>query len=179
MTRLNGEAMGAIAAKVFGERTMTLSEAGAEYELNEMVDAIRAVRGTMRTTLSSLPDTAFGAQGAAEGEGAWSAGQIMLHLANAQRSMTGAVRSLLDMPPASAGEPRDVNATLPSREDALSILDTIEPEFDAFVAEIPADADLSRTMTHARFGEMSTNGWLILMTLHESDHLRQMRALGT
>ena len=33
-------------------------------------------------------------------------------------------------------------------------------------------------MTHERFGEMSTNGWMMLMALHEGDHLRQVRALA-
>jgi hypothetical protein len=50
--------------------------------------------------------------------------------------------------------------------------------FDAFVAAIPSEADTTKTMTHPRFGEMSSKGWMLLMTLHEGDHLRQIRSLA-
>ena len=54
MTRLTGDAMREIAGKVFGERSMTLSEAGAGYELDEMTGAVRALRRMMASTLESL-----------------------------------------------------------------------------------------------------------------------------
>jgi hypothetical protein len=176
MTRLTGDAMREIASKVFGERSMTLSEAGDGYALDEMTGAVRALRRMMASTLESSPESAFAAQPAADGEAGWAAGQVIAHIANAQVSMTGAVRSLLGMP-AVDGERRDLDR-LPDRDEALSILAETSRSFDAFVSEIPADADLSKTMTHERFGEMSTNGWMMLMALHEGDHLRQVRALA-
>ena len=176
MTRLSGDTMREIAGKVFGERSMTLSEAGASYELDEMTSAVRALRRMMGSTLESLPDTAFAAQPAAEGEAGWAAGQVVAHIANAQASMSSAVRSLLGMP-AADGERRDLDR-LPARDEALTILAETNLGFDSFVSEIPTDADLTRTMTHERFGEMSAKGWLMLMALHESDHLRQVRALA-
>jgi hypothetical protein len=178
VTRLNGDALRDVATKVFAERTTTLSDAGADYELDEMTSAVRAFRRMMRSTLESLPESAFSAQPASNGEDHWSAGQVIAHLANSQASMTGAVRSLLDLPAAVDGDRRDVDSVLPARDEALAILAAMEPDFDAFVSAIPADADLNRTMPHPRFGDMSTNGWMILMALHEGDHLRQIRALG-
>jgi hypothetical protein len=167
-----------IAGKVFGDRSMTLSEAGAGYEMDEMIASVRALRRMLRSTLESAPDAAFAAQPPADGEDAWAAGQIVAHLANSQASMSGAVRTLLEMPASSNGARRDVDAILPSRDEALAILDTIKTDFDTFVAEIPANADTTRTMTHARFGDMSGKGWMLLMALHEGDHLRQVRALA-
>lgn len=177
MTRLTGEAMREIAGEVFGERSMTLSEAGAAYEMEEMVSAVRGLRRMMRSALESAPDSAFATQPAAEGEAAWSAGQVVAHLANSQASMSGAVRSLLDLPAAAESDRHDLEL-LPSRDDALTILDRINAGFDAFVAEIPADADVTKAAPHARFGEMSSKGWMMLMALHEGDHLRQVRALA-
>jgi len=176
MTRLTGDAMREIAGKVFGERSMSLSDAGAEYEMDEMTSAVRALRRMMGSTLESLPESAFAAQPAADGEAGWSAGQVIAHIANSQVSMSGAVRSLLGMP-AADGERRDLDQ-LPSRDEALAILAEANLGFDTFVSEIPTDADLTKAATHERFGEMSTNGWLMLMALHEGDHVRQVRALA-
>lgn len=176
MTRLTGDAIREIAGKVFSERSTSLSVAGAAYELDEMTGAVRALRRMMASTLESLPESAFAAQPAADGEAGWAAGQVIAHIANAQVSMSNAVRSLLGMP-AADGERRDLDR-LPARDETLSILAATSQAFDAFVSEIPAGADLTKTMTHERFGEMSTNGWMMLMALHESDHLRQIRTLA-
>lgn len=177
MTRLTGDAMREIAGKVFGERSVTLSEAGADYELDELASSVHAVRRMMGSTLESLPDAAFASQPPAEGEAAWSAGQIIAHLANSQASMTSQTRSLLDMPAPESSDRHDLER-LPSRDDALAILAQINTGFDAFIAEVPADADLAKAAPHQRFGEMSGKGWMMLMALHESDHLRQVRALA-
>ncbi len=176
MTRLSGEEMREIAGKVFGERSVTLSEAGSAYEMDEMTGAVRAVRRMMGSTLESLPDSAFAVQPAADGEAGWTAGQVIAHIANSQLSMSGAVRSLLGMP-AADGERRNLDQLL-DRDEALATLAETNQSFDAFVGEIPANSDLTKTMTHERFGEMSTKGWMMLMALHEGDHLRQIRALG-
>ena len=169
--------MGRIAQTVFVDRSMTLSEAAEEYEIDDLIGTIRAVRRMLRSTLETLPDAAFAAQPAAEGEAAWSAGQVVAHLANAQASMSGQVRDLLGMQASADGRTYDMT-NLPTREDAIAILDDANPGFDTFVAAIPADADLLKSMTHARFGEMNGKGWMLLMALHEADHLRQVRALA-
>ncbi len=177
MSRLTGEAMREIAGKVFGERSMTLSQAGAEYELDEMTSTVRAMRRMLVSTLETLPDSAFDRQSPAEGEDAWSAGQVVAHLANSQASMSSPVRSLLGMPEA-ANTDRIEMETLPPREESMAILSTANTDFDAFVSEIPADADLTKSQAHDRFGEMSGNGWMMLMAIHEGDHLRQVRAMA-
>jgi hypothetical protein len=176
MTRLTGDAMREIAGKVFGERSMTLSAAGDGYTLDEMTGAVRALRRMMASALESSPESAFAAQPAADGEAGWAAGQVIAHIANSQVSMIGAVRSLLGMP-AVDGARRDLDQ-LPDRDEALATLAETSQSFDEFVSGIPADADLAKTMTHERFGEMSTNGWMMLIALHEGDHLRQVRALS-
>jgi hypothetical protein len=157
---------------------MTLSEAGSKYEMDEMIDAVRALRRMLRSAVEAAPDSAFAAQPPAEGEDCWSAGQVVAHLANSQASMSSAVRSLLDMPAAPESQRRDVDSILPTREESLATLESTATGFDAFVAAIPANADTTRTMLHQRFGEMSSKGWMLLMALHEGDHLRQIRALA-
>ena len=178
MSKLNGEALREIAVQVFQERSLTLSEAGNRYDLDEMAGTIRAFRRLMRSTLEGLPESAFAAQPPGEGETHWSAGQVIAHLANSQASMTGTVRSLLGLPAAAESQRHEVDAILPTRDEALTILTDLQAGFDAFVEGIPADADLTASMTHERFGDMSSNGWMMLMALHEGDHLRQIQALG-
>lgn len=177
MSRLTVDAMREIAGKVFGERSMTLSQAGAAYELDEMASVVTACRRMMASTLETLPDAAFDQQPHAEGEAAWSAGQVIAHLANSQAAMSSPVRSLLGMSAAGNTDRIDME-TLPSREEAVAILAKATAEFDAFVAEIPENADLDVTSHHDRFGEMSGKGWMLLMALHEGDHLRQVRAMA-
>lgn len=176
MTQLSGDAIREIAGKVFGDRSMTLSEAGAGYELGELVGSVRALRRLMHATLEASPDSAFTRQPPADGGAAWSAGQVIAHLANSQASITDALRSLFDMPASPGGERHDLEL-LPSRDESLVILDVTIAGFDTFVAGLPTAAT-AKTMHHDRFGEMSGNGWMMLMVLHESGHLRQVRELA-
>jgi len=180
MTRLTGDALREIAGKVFGERSTTLIEASADYEMDDLTSAVRAMRRMMRSSLTSLPETAFDAQPAAEGEDAWSAGQIVAHIANSQASMSGAVRSLFGMPEAVAVDRYDLDdsATLPTRDEALDILAKADTGFDAFVSDVPANTDLTKAMPHERFGEMNGKSWMLLMAIHEADHLRQVQTLA-
>jgi protein translocase SecG subunit len=103
---------------------------------------------------------------------------LSLTLALMNRGTTGVGGSLLDMPAAPESQRRDVDSILPTREESLATLESTATGFDAFVAAIPANADTTRTMLHQRFGEMSSKGWMLLMALHEGDHLRQIRALA-
>jgi hypothetical protein len=66
----------------------------------------------------------------------------------------------------------------PTRAEAQALLAQLNEGMSTFAASIPADADLDAAVTHPRFGEMSTRGWLVLVALHEADHVNQIRALS-
>jgi hypothetical protein len=176
MTTLTDETLREIARRVFRERSTTLAEAGAGREIGEYTSDLREVRRAMRQALRAASESAFGAQESGEGEAAWSAGQVVAHVANAQANMSAAIGALAEALVAD-GERRDLDS-LSTRDEALAILDEADRGLEALLAAIPADADLARRAEHERFGEMSIQGWLLLMVIHERDHVRQIRALG-
>lgn len=176
MARLTDDFLRGIRPRVFQERTTTLSEVGRDIPVNDFRETIDAIRSEMRSVLSSLPDAAFTEQQAGEGEDVWAAGQIVAHVSNSFRSMTGQALPLLDMEPASQSEPRDLEQR-PDRAEALAILDQLDTQTAAFFDSLPDNGDYTRTMSHARFGKIDTKGWLTLLTMHENDHLNQIRAL--
>jgi hypothetical protein len=177
MARLNDAFLGGIRKQVFQDRTTTLSDIGRDIPVSDFEETIAGIRADIRSTLTSLPDTAFTDQQAGEGEDVWAAGQIVAHIANSFQGMTGQVRSLLDMEEVQQSEPRDMEQ-MPDRASALAILDQLDTDTNAFFNALPGEGDYTKTITHPRFGDMDTKGWLTIVTMHENDHLNQMRALG-
>lgn len=174
---LTQEQLAGIGRKVFATRESTLEQEAAGLDAEEMRTSLLNVRRQQRETLGSLPDHAFAAQQSGDGEDAWTAGQITMHLANAFSSMSGFIRPILGMPEATVA-PHDVSQQ-PDRDETLLIHDTTDAALAEFFSAIPSDADQSQTATHPRFGEIGPRGMLLLMLIHETDHLRQMRRLST
>lgn len=179
MVRLTNEFLSGIGPRVFGQRVTTLSEVGRDVPLADVRETVEATRADLRAALVELPEQAFAAQaaGAGEGEEVWSAGQVISHVSNSFHAMSSAVRSLLGMEPGPEYDALDVEQPI-DRAEALAVLDRLDTATQAFFDAIPADADFTKTMTHPRFGEIDTNGWMILLALHENNHLNQVRALG-
>lgn len=177
MATISAQELAAIGKQVFADRTTTLSTAAADHSLDDLVDSVRAVRRMVEGTLESLPATAFEAQEAPEGSENWSAGQVLSHVSNIQSGVLQGVRTMLEMEPVAPAPEHDM-AAQPSQDEAQAILAQMNQTLDAFIAGIPAGADLDQTAEHPRFGDMSTRGWLLLMALHEGDHINQLRALA-
>lgn len=178
MARLTDEFLRGIRPQVFQERTTTLSEVGRDIPVSDFRETVTGIRDEMRAALESLPDSTFTTQQAGEGEDVWAAGQIIAHVSNSFLSMTGQVRTLLDMGEAPPATPLDM-AQLPERAEALAILDQLDSDTASLFESLPSEGDYTKAVSHPRFGEMDTKGWLVIVTMHESDHLNQIRSLGS
>ncbi len=177
MTVIPSEQLRDAATRVFAERSSTFTDEAKAHEVQDYVDTLHAGRRMYASTLESLPEAAFVAQEPINGEENWSAGQVMTHLVTAQGNMLGMAREGLGLEPVAAQEPGDMTAQ-PTRADVQALLAQLNDSFDTFVANIPADAALDNPIEHPHFGSMSPRAWLMLSTLHEGDHLNQIRALA-
>lgn len=177
MARLTDEFLRGIRPQVFQDRTTTLSEVGRDIPIDSLRETVAGIRAETRATLEALPDSAFAEQPVAEGEEVWAAGQVVAHVANAFHSMTGQVRPLLGLEAGRQVTPRSMDEW-PDRASALAILEELDVDTAAFFDALPENGDYSAAMSHARFGEMDSKGWLVLVAMHENDHLGQIRALG-
>jgi len=180
MESLTRDELMQIRGRLFPDRTVTPEEAGADYSIDQFAATLLNLRGEMRTALDSLPASAFDATSSVEesGEESWNAGQIVMHIANSQGSMTGAVSQLLDQPSPADVEHADVDAAgAKSRADVIPMLESATERARQFFSSIPANPDFSRTMQHERLGTLGIKGWLTIMLVHELSHLVQLEAL--
>lgn len=170
------EQLGEIGRKVFTTRESTLEQEASALNVGDMRSGLVEARREQREALASLPEQAFTTQQPGEGEDVWSAGQIVAHLANSFGSMTGFIRPILGLPEASLS-PHDLEQQ-PTRDEALAIHDATDAGLNELFSSIPSDADFSQTSTHPRFGELGPRGMLLLMLIHETNHLDQLRSLA-
>jgi uncharacterized damage-inducible protein DinB len=177
MATLSGDSLRDVGRRVFAEKSTTLNEAARDVSVTDFRETIRSIREGMREALRELPDSAFAEQPTGEGERVWSAGQVVAHVSNSFYLMSGQVRPLLDMPPSEQPAARDMEQH-PSRTETLAILDQMDSDTEAFFDALPADGDYTKTGNHRFFGDIDTKGWLMVMSVHETDHLTQIRALG-
>ncbi|HUG17025.1 MAG TPA: DinB family protein [Thermomicrobiales bacterium] len=177
MTRLTDDFLRGIRPRVFQDKTTTLSEVGRDIPVADFRETVDAIRAEMRATLATLPDAAYSEQQAGEGEAVWAAGQVTAHVSNSFHGMTGQVRTLLNMEETPQAERLDLEQR-PDRAASLATLDQLDSDTAAFFAGLPADGDYARTVSHPRFGEIDSKGWLTLVTMHENDHLGQLRGLN-
>jgi hypothetical protein len=173
---LTDELLQHTARRAFRLRETTLDDAAAEIPVVDFAETMTALRERIHRALLELPESAFTDQQAGEGEQVWAAGQVVAHLANSLQAMRPYVDRLLDVE--TAEEPRMLDMSeLPSRTQAVRILERSTPELQRFLAGIPQHADFDRRDEHPRFGSMGIKGWLIMIALHEEGHLRQLQAL--
>jgi hypothetical protein len=131
----------------------------------------------MLATIETLPEAAWEPRSSGEDETSWNAGQIILHLANAQSSLVAGVRQLVDQP---AGDTTRYELTTDiAAMDAIGVFHDMTAEARELFASIPEDADLTRTVETDRLGSLGIKGWLLIMAIHEADHLGQLKSLSS
>ena len=158
----------------------TLAAAAEPYELDDIAAMIVGTRATLRGQIAELPDAAFEPQAAdAEGNDVWSAGEIITHCNSALVSIGGRAFGLLDVTWEDAdGAVAEYTEVRPlDRAGALAALDAVD--LDAFLATVPADADLTVVgEPNPRFGEVPAKGWLMFIAIHEADHVGQYQEMA-
>jgi hypothetical protein len=160
---------------------LTLADATAGYELDDITVMIVDTRGALRDGLLALPDSAFEPQPPdAAGNPVWSAGEVITHCNMAVLALGGRAFSIFDV---TFEDPTGVLAEYTelrplSREEALVAVDALD--LDAFIATIPDDADplAVNTEPHRVHGQVSAQGWLMYVAIHEADHVGQFGELA-
>lgn len=160
---------------------LTLADATAGYEFEDITVMMVETRGALRESLLALPDAAFEPQPAdADGNPVWSAGEVITHCNMAVLALGGRALSIFDVTfEDSTGVLAEYTELRPlSREEALIAVDALDME--AFIATIPDDADplAANQEPHRIHGNVPAKGWLMYVAIHEADHVGQFGELA-
>ncbi|MEW6752385.1 MAG: hypothetical protein AB1505_15585 [Candidatus Latescibacterota bacterium] len=176
------EVLAAIVQRVFVERRSTLLSESAGLQAADLGRRCLDLRGQMPRCLRKLPLSAFEPRpGRQAGEAGWTAGEIVSHnsdrllwaLAEAVATAEAVGSALPHPPPVVAGsaarEPRPLG-----RDLALEVLQAATGHLMAVLPPLLA-ADRGRTVARTHHGPMSVTSWLLLVCIHDTDHLQQLR----
>jgi hypothetical protein len=171
----------AIVGRIFRDRRSTLQAEGAPIGSARLSTSIALLRADMCTVASALPGAAFErCEHPLPGEAGWTAGQIVSHnadrllwvLSEAQSTLgDGIVPALPSALLAGASEPPLTLAPA----DALEVVAAAE---DYLSRALPTlmDAVQGQLASSTHHGEMGLPGWLLLIAIHDHDHLGQLLA---
>ena len=180
---LMDEALEEIVKRIFVEHRSTLLVEGAEFEGIDLADTCLGLRGQMLPCLKGLPILAFESEPSRQpGEAGWTAGEIVstnsdrLLWALTEAATTAGLddSSLPQVPEVvasnSAYEPR-----LLDRDLAIEVLQKANEHVKAVFPPLLA-ADRGQTAARTHHGAMGVKSWLLLICIHDWDHLGQLRA---
>lgn len=168
-----------IVERVFRARTSTLQHEAEGVARRRLLVSSRALRARLVAMTCTLPEAAFTPAPVPEpGEAGWAAGQLVSHnadrllwvLGHADRTVGGAeLPSPAPVLVAGASEP----PLMLTRAQSLAVVTAAEAyAATALPALVAADDD--RRMAGTHHGEMGLAGWLLLLVIHDDDHLGQL-----
>ena len=172
-----------IVQRIFSDHQSTLLVEGAKFEGIDLADTCLELRGKMLPCLKGLPILAFEPHPSRQlGEAGWTAGEIVS--ANSDRLLwalteaattAGLDDSSLPQAPEviasnSAYEPR-----LLHRDLALEVLQKANEHVKTVLPLLLA-ADCGQTAARTHHRVMSVKSWLLLICIHDWDHLGLLRA---
>lgn len=181
--RLHSSSLRAIQQRVFEQRLSTLETEAAPYSLDDLRLVFGVTRLGLRSEVEWLPDHAFEARDPdPDGNEIWSAGQIVNYIGHTQIGLTAWLLGLMDVEPPAGPHPltdlTDVERPgLLTREQSLHVLDVADRELETLFDAIPIDAKLIKQATHPRFGRAGVKGSVLMMAIHENNHLHQLMSL--
>lgn len=178
--RLDVASLQAVRQRVFRERSTILDLEAAPFTLDDLRLALGVIRLGMRTEVEWLPRTAYEAQPAgSRGNEVWTAGQVVNHIGNSQIGLTAWLHQALGLVAADAEHPL-VNLTdedepgLLTREQSIHVLDVAERELELMFDAIPDPLNSGMRARHPAFGVAGVKGGLLMMAVHEHEHLSQL-----
>jgi hypothetical protein len=176
---LNDAELRAIVERVFRDRSSSLQAEGERVGSARLCGSIMTLRVEMIGVVAGISDFGFTPiEDPPPGEAGWTAGQIVSH--NAERLLWALLHAdatlgggnVGGVPPelaAGAAEP-----PLPlERDRALDVLAAADRYLDAALPNLIA-ADDGRVAAGTHHGEMGLPGWLLLIAIHDHDHLGQL-----
>jgi hypothetical protein len=178
--RLDVSEFQAARQRVFRDRRSTLDLEAEPYSLDDLRLALGVVRLGMRSEIEWLPDAAFEDRGVdRHGNEIWTAGQVVNHIGHTQIGMTSWLHQSLGLLSADDDHPL-VNLTDAdepgrlTREQSLHVLDVAERELETMFDAIPDVLLPGMRARHPAFGITGVKGGLLIMTIHEHEHLEQL-----
>lgn len=169
--------------RVFRDRLSTLDEEAAAYSLDDLRLTLGVIRLGTRSEIEWLPDRAFEEQPPdGNGNEVWTAGQVVNHIGDAQIGMTSWLHEALRLEPSECEHPlvNLTDAEYPgrlTREQALHVLDVAEMELETLFDAIPERIEPGMHARHPAFGVAGVKGGLLIMAIHEHEHLEQLIGL--
>ena len=181
---LRTKVLTAIVQRIFSERRSTLLAESTKFQATDLASTSLGLRAQMLPCLERLSASAFEPEpGRQPGEEAgWTAGEIVstnrdrLVWALTEAALTiGVSDSDLPRPPGvvvsnAAYEPR-----LLDRDIALKVLQAANGYLET-VLPLLLSVDRGQTAARTHHGSMSARSWLLLICIHDSDHLGQLQA---
>jgi len=166
---------------------LTIEQAGSQYSLGELAEALRMTRATIQALVDGWSQAqliwqppAAQNQAPAHGEDRWSATEAATHLIATENWYLLHMGRLVGKREHFAVMPRGLG----DHADNGVLKETLAAEFNvaterilADIAAIPADADLTAQRDSSYFGELSLRGWVMLAIVHDIDHTAQMQRL--
>ncbi len=178
------EALSIIVQRVFHSkpRSTLLTESTA-LQASELADTCLGLRAQMLHCLEGLPALAFEpAPDRLPGETGWTAGEIVSH--NTDRLLwalteatatAGLSESIVPRPPEVVASNAAHEPILLDRCLALEVVQAANGHLKS-VLPLLLSTDRGETTTRTHHGPMSVKSWLLLICIHDSDHLGQLRA---
>lgn len=172
-----------IVARVFRERSTTLQHEADQFNARRLDASIARLRPRLTAAASDLPEAAYLPRPEPEpGEAGWTAGQLVSHNTDRLLWVLGQAAQTLGSGVA-LGAPAALvaNAAEPplflSRTESTATWDAA----DTYVAALlPAlhDADHGQRAGGTHHGKLGLTGWLLLLIIHDDDHLSQLLSRG-
>ncbi|HEX5547218.1 MAG TPA: DinB family protein [Ktedonobacterales bacterium] len=186
MAELTYEDLTALRQRIL-QGELTIEQAGSEYSLGELAEALRMTRATIqalvegwsREQLTWQPPAAQ-SKAPAHDEDRWSATEAVTHLIATENwyllhmgRLVGK-REHFAIMPRGLGDHADNGVP---KEQLAAELNAATERILADIAAIPADADLTARRDSTFFGELSLRGWVMLAIVHDLDHTAQIGRL--
>ena len=179
---LMDEALEEIVQRIFVEHRSTLLLEGAELEGIDLADTCLGLRGQMLPCLKGLPILAFEPEPSRQpGEADWTAGEIVstnsdrLLWALSEATTTAELEnSSLQRVPEVVASNSAYEPQLLDRDLALEVLQKANEHVKTVIPPLLA-ADCGQTAARTHHKVMSIRSWLLLICIHDWDHLGQLR----
>ncbi len=183
MTALNPDQLLVAYDAIITDKSTTFAKESPRYSIPELKQAIVDVRSATRGQVEGLPSSAFAEQADdSEGNEVWSAGELICHVTSAFWFIGGRALELADIENPGPGEAVSPflgeTPKVLSKQETIDLLDAGDQATELYLSWIPDDADLSASADTEFFGEMSAKSWLMFVSVHEADHVRQLESLG-
>lgn len=176
------ENLAKIIQRIFFERKSTLLAESREFQALDLANTSFRLREQMLLCLKGLPASAFESEsGRQPGEEGWTAGEIVSHNSdrliwalNEAASTAGIGSNILFQPPEIVVKNAAHKPHLLNRDLALGVLQAATDHWKN-VRSILLRADGGQTKADTHHGTMSVKSWLLLICIHDDDHLKQLR----